>query len=420
MIIKNFQKLASTPARKIALKIAEAGLEAIKTEKVLEKNVLLKEEVFGVQNKKFSLKNFKNIYLVAIGKAALESAKFLEKLLGGKIKEGIVVDIKKAQFKNLKSFKGTHPLPSIINLKAGKEILKLLKKAKKDDLIITVISGGGSALMCLPKKIKLKKLERLNRKLLLSGAPIQEINIVRKHLSLLKGGNFAKEAYPATVISLIFSDVPGDDLSFIASGPTVRDESTKADARRIAHQYKLGQDLNFFETPKEKKYFKNVHNFLLLSGKNLLLAMKEKATSLGFEVKIYSYALRGEARTVGRKILHRLEEKGVLLAVGETTVTVRGRGKGGRNQELVLGALPYIDKDVVLLSLASDGLDNTEAAGALGDGTSLSRARKMGLEWRVYLDNNDSFHFFEKLGDLIITGRTGVNVADLLIALKYK
>jgi len=266
----------------------------------------------------------------------------------------------------------------------------------------------------LPHKIEVSDFKILTEELLKSGADIYEINAVRKHLSQVKGGGLAKLAYPAKVVSIVFSDVPGDDLSFIASGPTVKDKTTKKDARHVLKKYDIEDEFEFYETPKEEKYFKNIDNILFLSSRNAIEAMEEKCKELKISCFVYSYALRGEAKIVGRKLIQRLPKKGIMIAAGETTVKVEGDGKGGRNQELVLGALPYLEK-TVFVSLASDGHDNTKAAGAIGDEDSLPRAIKKKIAWTEYINNNDSFNFFKQLDDLIMTGPTGTNVADLIV-----
>ncbi|MFA6437319.1 MAG: DUF4147 domain-containing protein [Candidatus Paceibacterota bacterium] len=417
MIIKNFTKLASTPERKIALDVANAGIEAITPDKVIKENIRLDKSVLTIKNKSFDLKEIKNIYVIGVGKAAFETGSALEKVLGDKITEGILLDINKGKLKHLESFVGTHPLPSEENIRVSKKIVKLVEKATKDDLIIALISGGASALFCLPQKASVQRMASLTNRLLRSGADIYEVNTVRKHLSQVKGGGLAKFAYPAKVVSLIFSDVPGDDLSFIASGPTVKDETTKIDAQRIIKKYDIRTNSKLFETPKDKKYFENVTNILLLSGRYAIEAMQKRCQELKVPCTVYSYALRGEAKIVGRKLLQRLPKSGIMVASGETTVKVEGKGKGGRNEELVLGALPYLEK-TVFISLASDGLDNSEAAGAIGDEDSLKKSQVKNLNWREYIDNNDSFHFFKKLDDLIITGPTGTNVSDLIVIYK--
>jgi len=414
MIIKNFKKLAKTPRRKIALEIVNAGIKAINPEKAIRENILFKNNIFQIKNKKFDLSKIKHLYVLGIGKAAYKTGKALEKILGSKIKEGVLLDIENGALKHLKAYKGTHPLPSQKNFNVSKRIVNIAKKATKNDLIIMLISGGASALFSLPHKIKIDNFRVLTEELLKSGADIYEINTVRKHLSQVKGGGLAKIAYPAKVISIIFSDVPGDDLSFIASGPTVKDKTTKKEASRILKKYDIEQEFEFYETPKDEKYFKNIDNILFLSSRDAIEAMQEKCKTLKIPCFVYSYALRGEAKIVGRKLIQRLPKNGVMVAAGETTVKVEGDGKGGRNQELVLGALPYLEK-TVFVSLASDGHDNTTAAGAIGDENSLPRAIKKNIAWREYINNNDSFNFFKQLDDLIITGHTGTNIADLIV-----
>lgn len=417
MIIKNFKSLASTPERKITLEVANAGLEGIVPNLVIEENISFKNDWLIIKNNKFNLANIDKLYVFGVGKAAYESAKALEKILKNRITEGVVLDIKKGRLKYLKSFEGDHPLPSARNISASEKIVAIAKKATKNDLIITLVSGGASSLFCLPHKLNIAQLKSLNDKLIKSGADIQEINTVRKHISQVKGGGLAKIAYPAQVISLIFSDVPGNNLSFIASGPTVQDKTTKKDVLKILKKYDIDDDFALFDTIKEEKYFKNVNNILLLSGITAIEKMQEKCKELKKPCTVYSYALRGEAKIVGRKLLQRLPDKGFMIASGETVVKVEGDGKGGRNQELVLGSLPYLEK-TVFVSLASDGHDNTTAAGAIGDENSLPRAIKKGIAWREYINNNDSFNFFEQLDDLIITGPTGTNVSDLIVIYK--
>jgi glycerate 2-kinase len=339
-------------------------------------------------------------------------------------------------------FKGTHPLPSRKNFLFTKKIVERFQgRLTKDDLVIVLVCGGGSAMLVYPK-INLKKYIQVNQELLKSGANIYEINTIRKHLDLVKGGGLLKIIYPAKVISFIFSDVPGNDLSFIASGPTVKDKTEIADALKIIKKYKLKsiRKEDLIETPKEEKYFKNVKNILALSNLTALRAMKEKAESLGLKAKILTDNLKGDVKEVAKFLfqeIKRSKEK-VLIVGGETTVKVKGKGKGGRNQELVLWFLKYTDlygsktdntdnknprssaldpckSAYLIISINSDGWDNTEFAGAIGDKLTLEKAEKLKLDIDKFLENNDSFHFFEKTKDGIITGRLPVNVSDLII-----
>ncbi len=309
MIIKNFKKLAKTSERKITLEVANAGIEAIKPEKVIEKNISFKKNVLQIKNRKFDLSKIRHLYVLGMGKASYKTGKALERILGDRIKDGILIDIEDGKLKHLKAYKGTHPLPSQKNINVSKKIVDIAKKAEKDDLIIILISGGASALFCLPHKIEVSDFKILTEELLKSGADIYEINAVRKHLSQVKGGGLAKLAYPAKVVSIVFSDVPGDDLSFIASGPTVKDKTTKKDARHVLKKYDIEDEFEFYETPKEEKYFKNIDNILFLSSRNAIEAMEEKCKELKISCFVYSYALRGEAKIVGRKLIHLFRKK---------------------------------------------------------------------------------------------------------------
>ena len=319
---------------------------------------------------------------------------------------------------------GTHPLPSKQNVGATQKIVKLAKNLKKDDLLINFICGGGSALACGSQK-ELKDLILVTKLLTKSGANILELNTVRKHLSEIKGGGLAKIAYPATVVSLIVSDVIGNDLSMVASGPTVFDKTTKKDAEKVLKKYNLNpKRFNLKETPNERKYFKKVKNVLFVCNQDAVLAMNKRAKKLGFKPKIYSLVVKGEARHALLPMLNKIKVGEALLAAGETTVTLDNRpvGKGGRNMEAVLGAISNfqfpISKNLVLLAFATDGRDNTEAAGAIADFSTLEKAKKLKLEPEEFLDQNNSFDFFKKTGDLIFAKSKSFNVSDLMIILR--
>lgn len=365
--IKNYKLLAKSKLRKDALDIAEAGLQAIDTRKVILNADILKNL------------EAKRIFVIAIGKCGLEASSALEEVLN--IYKGIALDVKEKKLKKIKSIKGTHPLPSKRNIKATRKIIKLLKTTKKDDLVLFVISGGGSTLLA-----ERNDEEDIMKELLKSGKDIYDINKIRKTLSSARAGGLAKYAYPSKVISLIFSDVPGDDISFISSGPTVQHD-------------------------QEDKYFERVENILFVSNKLALRAMHRKARELGYDLEIKNTNLQGEARKIGPKII---DNPG--LYGGETTVKVKGKGKGGRNQELCLSALSKIKRGQLILSIASDGIDNSKHAGAICD----IITKESGVRSQEYLENNDSFNFFKKTKDAIITGKTGSNVSDLIIILHDK
>ncbi len=422
-IIKNFKSLAISTLRHDALSILEAGIRAADPGGCIRLAAKLRGEsaVFG--NKKIDLGKYDHVYVIGIGKAAGVACSELERILGSKITGGIALDVKKTKLKRIKALIGTHPLPSIQNMVATGEIMALLKNLDSRDLVIAVISGGGSALLCWPYQLKCDEVAMINRILMKKGAAINEINIVRKHLSEIQGGQFARLAYPATVVGLIFSDVPGDDIGLVASGPTVRDSSTVADAARILEKYKVlkacsiaGCDLR--ETPKDDIFFRKVTNTLVGSNRDSVEAMVKEAKKLGWRPRIASTQMTGEAKDVGRDLARAAKKGEVIIAAGETTVTVKGSGLGGRNQELALSSLLYIGKDALVVSLASDGIDNSIAAGGIADAITLEAAQRLKINPRKYLDKNDSYSFFKRTRQAIITGVTGANVSDLMLVLR--
>ena len=422
MIIKNFGSLATNKLRKDALEIAESAFESIDTETVIKESVKLTNGVLEIKGRQFHLKKFERIYLIGVGKAAFAAGKTLEKILGNYITDGIVLDIQAGKMKKLKSLVGTHPLASQKNVLATKEIISLLKKAGKDDLILAVISGGSSALLCAPHKISYEKITEIFEVMTDAGATIEEINIVRKHLSEINGGDLAKLTYPATIVSLIFSDVPGDDLSTIGSGPTVLDNSTKEEAQALIEKYNVSKGaklskLELTETPKNPIYFENVTNIIVVNNKRAVDAMANKATELNYKVSILSTQIQGEAQEVCEKLLAGAEDKTAVLAAGETTVSIKGNGIGGRNQHLVLSALKRLKKDQVIISADSDGVDHSAFAGAIGDKDTVKKADGKKLSIERYLNNFDSFNFFRLVEDGIETGPLESNVSDFMIVL---
>ncbi|MFH1314916.1 MAG: DUF4147 domain-containing protein [Candidatus Uhrbacteria bacterium] len=422
-IIQNYQKLATTKLRKDALNIVEAGLQAINTKQVVNQAVKLKGSILKVQGQRYDLKKFNRVFIIGVGKASYDATKELERILGSKITGGIVIDLKPGKLKRLEYVQGTHPLPSAKNIQATKKIIELLNFCTSLDLIITIVSGGGSALLAQPVHLNSNHLIKINDYLLRSGASIHEINTVRKHFSLIKGGQFARFAHPATLVGLIFSDVPGDDLSVIASGPTVMDKTTVLDAQRIIKKYKIFDKCKvpyseLIETPKEKKYFKRVQNYLLVNNQVATEAMQRKAKELGYRVCLLSNELEGEASKVGADLAKQAKPGQALIAAGETTVTVRGKGKGGRNQELILGSIAKLPPDTLVCSVASDGIDNTPVAGAFIDEQVLESIKTRKLDPKTALKTNDSYPFFQKLECQIKTGKTGANVSDLMLVLR--
>lgn len=422
-LIKNFNSLATSSLRKICLEIIEEGLDSIQPEKIVQKNISIINSVLKVQDIQLDIRDFNRILLLGFGKGSAGISKHLEKMLGNFLTKGYVIDVEQEKFTNIKFTQGTHPLPSKTNLLFTKKTIEQLNNLTMKDLAIVIINGGGSALLELPYKVSLEKLIETNNALLKSGSDIIDMNIVRKHVSIVKGGGLAKLLYPAKIVSLIASDVPGNDLSTIASGPTVRDPSTKEEAFEVLKKYNLWEQLNlskdyFLETPKEDKYFKNVANILIASNQTALLAMEQKAKELGFNAKIVSDKFQAEAQFTGKLLVEHAAPYTALLVGGETTVKVKGKGIGGRNQEVVLGALPYIKDKTMIASFDSDGWDNSSFAGAIGDTQTQEKAKKQNLNPQEFLDENNAFSFFEKTGDGIITGRLPSNVSDLIIVVK--
>ncbi|MDP2652227.1 MAG: DUF4147 domain-containing protein [bacterium] len=426
--IQNFDALAESELRRDALAIAEAGYEAINVGNVLRRKLLIQNDALQIDGHSVSI-NLQNrkIFFVGIGKCAFAATEAIEKLLGDRLTGGIAFDVlpTKPMFAKIETFIGTHPLPSEENVRATARIFELLANRTTEDLVIMLISGGGSTLLCSPEAPMTPDDEsELFKKLTASGATIQDMNTVRKHTSRARGGGLARAAYPAEVIALIVSDVPGNDVEFISSGPTVLDPSTVADAEAVLARYAItpAANITFIETLKEEKYFERVTNVLFLTSREALMAMRDEAVRRGYAAEIVDEHFTGEARDIGRTViekLHTAKPKTVFLYAGESTVTLGGSsGVGGRNQEMVLAALEGILPDEIILPFASDGHDNTDFAGAIGDELSHTHALAKNLSVSEYLNAHHSYDFFSTTGDALRTGYTGSNVSDLIIALK--
>jgi glycerate 2-kinase len=422
-LIKNFEFLNKTPERKICLDIIEAGLSSIQPQNVIQGMFSLENNVLTIQNKTIDLISFERIFLLGFGKGSAGISRNIESILGNSLTEGYVIDLGREQFSKIELTIGTHPLPSEVNVSFTKKVLERLGNLTEKDLVLVVVTGGGSVLFENLYRISLETLIEVNQSLLSSGATTTEINTVRKHLSLVKGGGLIKPLFPATIISIISSNVPGNDLSTIASGPTVKDETTKEQAIKILKQYNLFDSLNiseedFMETPKENRYFNNVTNVLFVENKIALLAMQQKAKELGFDAKIYTDKLQANAKTAGKELIDQISS-GILLAGGETTIKVFNKGgQGGKNQETVLSSLPYVSEKTTIVSVDSDGWDNSPFAGAIGDSLTTQKAQAICINPETFSQENNSFLFFEKTGDGIITDRLPSNVGNLMVILK--
>ena len=430
------------------MKIFQAGLQAVDPVEGIIRHVTLNDNALIISGRQFNLKDYDRILVVGAGKAVAPMAKAVEDLLGDRISDGVIVvkDDHGLPLKKIKVCEASHPVPDERGVKGTEEILSLVEKAGARDLVICLISGGGSALLIAPVGgISLEDKQNATKLLLACGATIHEFNAVRKHLSRAKGGRLAQMAYPATVTSLILSDVVGDDLDVIASGPTVPDSSTFYDAAQILKDYGIWDQLapavrNHLEkgtsgqiedTPKsDNAVFQQCSQMLVGTNLQALKAAGQAAKWLGYRSLILSSKVEGEAREVAkfyaaiaREVLsseNPLKPPVCVLAGGETTVTLTGEGRGGRNQEFALAAAMAIEglDNMVVLCGGTDGTDGpTDAAGAIADGTTLARARKNGLDPKDFLRRNDSYNFFQKLQNLVMTGPTRTNVMDIYMLL---
>ncbi len=422
--IKNFDQLATSPDRKTVLDIVEAGFASVQPENVMHKNFSLEENKLKIIHKVYDLSLFDNVYLIGIGKGSAGIAKFIEQELGEKLQEGYVIDASEETFDKIHFTLGTHPLPTQANIDFTAKVVERFSNLTEKDLVLVVICGGGSVMFVHPENITLDQLTGVNKALLHSGMDIYQMNTIRKHLDSVKGGGLAKVLHPATVASLVFSDVPGNDLSFIASGPTVPDNTSIQDALDLLKEFGIESEVpvtaeDFIETPKDAGYFENVSDFVILSNVTALDAMKDAALKMGLNVLNSSDRMQGLADDLGKELLDKTKPGHILLAAGESTVKVEGDGgKGGRNMQLVLSSLEQLEEGTIIVSFDSDGWDNTEFAGAIGDTETVKKANELGLSIQEYRKNADSYTFFEKVGDGIETGRLPSNVADLMIVFK--
>jgi len=384
--------------------------------------------------RKYAINKFDRIQVLGAGKAGAAMARAVERLLGKRVSGGWinVKDGHTSPLRRIHQQECGHPVPDERGVEGARRMAEIAREAGVRDLLICVISGGASALTPAPvPPMTLSEKQELTKKLLASGATIHEINTVRKHLSTIKGGQLARLAYPATMIALILSDVIGDDLDVIGSGLTVGDRSSVEDARAVLAKYGIEQKVDFHETPKpDDPALGRVQNIIVGSNEQAIDAAARQSKALGYRTMVLSTRIEGETRDVAgvhaaiaQEILatgRPLRAPACVLSGGETTVTIRGSGKGGRNQEFVLAAAIALDEagPITVLSAGTDGTDGpTDAAGAIADSSTVSRAQALGLDAKAFLRNNDSYHFFEKVEGLVKTGPTGTNVMDARVVL---
>ncbi|MBN1277699.1 MAG: glycerate kinase [Deltaproteobacteria bacterium] len=436
-----------------AAEIFMSSIEAVDPCRAVRRFMNIEDDtlILGVEsheNLKLNLKDFNSISIVGGGKATAPMARAVEDLLGERINRGFI-NVKYGFTEELAFTEITqagHPLPDLEGVKGTRKITDLLKRSGEKDLIISLISGGGSSLLPFPAgDITLSEKKDITSRLLACGASIDEINTVRKHISFTKGGQMAKAAFPATIVNLMLSDVVGDKMDVIASGPFVPDTSTFEDALGIIEKYRLkdvpssvmaylgaGIEGKSSETPKsDDQIFNKIHNFIIGSNIMALESAREKAEKLGYKALILSSMIQGETKeialvhsAVAKEILNSgnpLSSPACIISGGETTVIIKGNGLGGRNQEFCLAAaidLEGLPHCVVILSGGTDGNDGpTDAAGGIVDPDTVRRARNEGMEPVDFLNNNDSYNFLKNTQDLLLTGPTNTNVMDVRLVL---
>ena len=426
-MIKNFDLLANTKMERKALQILESGLMAAQPKNFLKKSVYQNYILLG--KNRIVLSKYRKIFVVAYGKAASSMAEYVVKKIN--ISKGIVVIPKNTKSslisKKFVIIHAGHPIPDRESVKAGKIVQKFVESCSKEDFILFLVSGGGSSLLSLPDKITLNEKKQVTKLLLKSGATIDEFNSVRKHLSRIKGGKLVKNMQ-SDGCALIMSDVLTNNLSVISSGCTYNDNTTFSDAIKVITKYSLTKKLpkkvithlkHGLKTQVTRPNRLKVKNKIIATNLDCLNTMAIKAKSLGISTKIYS-SVNGDVSTSAQKIVKMMKSsrKSCIIFGGESTVHVKGNGKGGRNQELVLQILKRIqnlDQNVLISSISTDGIDgNTNYSGALIKNHSIN-LQKISL----YLKNNDSNSFFKKYGGLIKTGPTNTNLMDIGLIIKY-
>lgn len=426
-----------------ALYILHQAIDAVQPATLVQNCLKFKQGLLFVNKHQYAIQPNGKIYVLAVGKAAAAMAVAVEKILGNQISGGIVVTKygHGLPLQSLQIIEAGHPIPDTQSVIAGKAIIDFSAQLSENDIIILLLSGGASSLVAdTPGCITLSELQQTFQLLLNSGANIHEMNTLRKHLSKIKGGQLAQLLMPARVITLAISDVMGDDPSVIGSGPTVPDSSTFLDAWTIVQQYSLQQRIPLSvhqylqkglndvmaETPKiHDACFQKTNYYLLGNNGMALQSAKQAAEKLGYHAIIVSKQLSGEAKEAGVAIVRQAlayngPHPACLLFGGETTVIIHGNGLGGRNQELALAAALALPEHASLQIVAAgtDGTDGpTDAAGAFTNVEQMQLARQLGVDAKAYLENNDAYHFFEKVNGLIKTGPTQTNVMDVVIVL---
>jgi len=436
--------------RAAARQLQQAALAAVDPAEAVYQFVSRVGDQMLVADRSYPLREFDRVFLIGAGKAAMPMADAVSEVLRDRLHGGVVITkyhhADRPLPDHIRVHEAGHPVPDQNSVDATRDVAELLREVTPRDLILCVLSGGGSALLTLPAGgITLADLQATTQLLLRAGATIHEINALRKHLDMVKGGGLARLVNGAPIVTLILSDVIGDDLSVIASGPTVPDPSTFAEAWQIVQQFDLADQLpaavrarlslgaagEIADTPKPgDALFDKVQTVIIGSNAQAAQAAEQAARQLKFNTLLLTTQAQGEAREVAKVAAAIAQEiarynrpvpkPACVIIGGETTVTLKGRGLGGRNQEIALAAAIALDglPNTLVAALGTDGTDGpTDAAGAIALGETLRRARALGLDAQAHLADNDAYHFFQALGDLIVTGPTGTNVNDLLFIL---
>jgi len=437
-----------TELRKSAREIFDAAVRAVDPAEAIRRHLVRDGDRLAIGGERVDLGAVREVVVVGLGKAGAPMAAAVEEILGARIARGVVVTkyghVQPTRV--IRIHEAGHPVPDDAGMVGARAVLDQVTGLDSGDLVLVLISGGGSALTPAPVEgVTLAEKQALTKALLACGADIREMNTLRKHISRIKGGQLARAAAPARVFTLILSDIVGDPLDAIASGPTVPDPTTYADALAILDRYRIREEIpasirkqleagaagKIPETPKpDDPLFGRVKSIMVASNIQALEAARAEAQRLGFQAIILSSFIEGETREIARMHAalalevrasgHPARPPVCLITGGETTVTLRGKGKGGRNQEFALASALDIAglPDVVVFSAGTDGTDGpTDAAGALADGETVKRALGLGLKPRAALDGNDAYPFFERLGDLVVTGPTRTNVMDVRMVL---
>ena len=461
--------LRAIPQGAAITRILVAALDAVEPGAAVRRYLRCDGQRLSIGERAYNLAEYKRVFLVGAGKAGAPMARAAAEILGDRLAGGVIVvkeghaGIEQAELRIEKSehdgsfsilnsqfaiLEAGHPLPDQRGVDGARRMADLLAQTTERDLVIALISGGGSALLTLPAPgVTIADMQALTGALLACGANINEINTLRKHLDQLKGGGLARMAHPAALVTLVLSDVVGNPLDVIASGPTVPDPTTFADAYAILERYAIvgqvpepilarlrhGMAGEVDETLKPgDPRFDHIQNQVIGSGSQAAGAALEAARAAGFNALLLTTFIQGEAREVGRALAavarelaatgQPIRRPACVVAGGETTVTLRGGGKGGRNQELALAAAADLAglADVALVALATDGGDGpTDAAGAVATGATIARARALGFDPAMCLAHNDSYPFFAALGDLLQPGPTQTNVNDLVFVFAF-